>query len=507
MPSQVVAFFRPKRRSADWSTEEIAELYRIEHALLEARFSLETDRGVSDEGDPWFVFCRTDGEVLVHIARIDDEYHLFSGGLAQPLRGRFISDLSKSFVRQLPPQLPVRRTDGTQLFVHPSAALAILIGTIFVAYDDVRLDMRLAADAGDDAGSSDDIAAKPVMQIAVSKFAEGIFGGVRAEAAGREATYFNIVCAVAAAIGSAALVTVGDQSELSKLNTLEDSEVAVVGTHAAHTPNEVTFESLDDLVKVENSTQAVDVALLSGQGAAEEGRGVFAAVSGDDRIVAKLESPILEPVSRDGSGAEKASIGLEYPQDMHLHSLQAEPANTASVGAAGSGALSSGHRQSGVTVEREAPAGSSHELNSGASQPLALAAGTHGNLASHSGLVSIEDFLQSVLKLGSSPIVVGTGTAALAEEAAASEITQFSAGIESTVSSTLYPLFNAAAQEILTNFLRQNVDAQVVFAYGNVVVYDGWKDFDARPVTVQVWEFDTGATIAIVGHVDDASLS
>lgn len=503
MPSQVVAFFRPKRRSADWSAEEIAELYRIEHALLQARFALETDRGVSDEGDPWFVFCRADGEVLVHIARIDDEYHLFSGGLAQPLRGRLISDLSKSFVSQLPPQLPVRRTDGTQLFMHPSAALAILIGTILVAYDDVRLDMSLAADASDDAGPSDDIAAKPVMLIAVSKFAEGVFGGVRAEAAGREATYFNIVCAVAAAIGSAALVTVGDQSELSKLSTLEDPEVAVVGTRAAHTPNEVTFESLDNLVKVENSTQAVDVSLLSGQGAEEEGRGVFAAMSGDDRIVAKPESPIPEPVSSDGSGSKKASIGLEYPQDMQLHSLQAEPANTASVGTAGTGALSSGHRQAEVTLEREAP---SHELNSGASQPMALAAGTHGNLVSHSGMVSFEDFLQSVLKVGSSPIVVGTGTASLAEEAVASEITQFSAGIESTISSTLYPLFNAAAQEILTNFLKQNVDAQVVFDHGNVVVYDGWKDFDARPVTVQVWEFDTGATIAIVGHADHASL-
>ena len=137
---------------------------------------------------------------------------------------------------------------------------------------------------------------------------------------------------------------------------------------------------------------------------------------------------------------------------------------------------------------------------------MAMAAGTHGNLASHSGLVSFEDFLQSVLKLGASPIVVGTGTGSLAEEAATSEITQFSAGIESTISSTLYPLFNAAAQEILTNFLRKNVDAQVVFDHGNVVGYDGWKDFDARPVTVQVWEFDTGATIAIVGHADHASL-
>ena len=54
--------------------------------------------------------------------------------------------------------------------------------------------------------------------------------------------------------------------------------------------------------------------------------------------------------------------------------------------------------------------------------------------------------------------------------------------------------------------VRRLPDAQVVFDHGNGVVYDGWKDFDARPVTVQVWEFDTGATIAIVGHADHASL-
>ena len=74
MASQVLSFLRRSVHSTDWTREELAELYRIEHALVQANIRLETDRGLSDEGDPWFVFCRADGEILVHISRFDGQY-------------------------------------------------------------------------------------------------------------------------------------------------------------------------------------------------------------------------------------------------------------------------------------------------------------------------------------------------------------------------------------------------------------------------------------------------
>ena len=75
MAAELLSFFRPaKSVSGDWSTQEIAEFYRVEAALVQAGASVCVDRGVSDEGDPWFVFCRAvDGEVIVHFARIAGE--------------------------------------------------------------------------------------------------------------------------------------------------------------------------------------------------------------------------------------------------------------------------------------------------------------------------------------------------------------------------------------------------------------------------------------------------
>src|SRR5579884_2293802 len=81
--------FRPRLpRSSDWTQQEIAEFYRVESALLQAGLKLETERGVTDEGDPWFVFCREDtGEVFVHFARIDGEYIIDGAAYGEVARG------------------------------------------------------------------------------------------------------------------------------------------------------------------------------------------------------------------------------------------------------------------------------------------------------------------------------------------------------------------------------------------------------------------------------------
>ena len=71
----------------DWSVAEVAEFYRVEAALVQGGVAVETERGLSDEGEPWFVFCRADtGDVIVHIARIGANYVLAGpafGGIAQ----------------------------------------------------------------------------------------------------------------------------------------------------------------------------------------------------------------------------------------------------------------------------------------------------------------------------------------------------------------------------------------------------------------------------------------
>ena len=94
MSGNVVQLQRLFRRSCDWSSRELAEFYRVEAALVQAGLRIETERGLSDEGDPWFAFCRPDeGEVIVHIARIGDLYVLASPSYDGIASGNDITEL------------------------------------------------------------------------------------------------------------------------------------------------------------------------------------------------------------------------------------------------------------------------------------------------------------------------------------------------------------------------------------------------------------------------------
>ena len=66
--NQVLSFFQASERG-DWNQRELAEFYRVEDALTKSGVGISTDRGLTDEGDPWFVFLRQDDEeVIVHFA-------------------------------------------------------------------------------------------------------------------------------------------------------------------------------------------------------------------------------------------------------------------------------------------------------------------------------------------------------------------------------------------------------------------------------------------------------
>jgi hypothetical protein len=131
MSSRLLLFPARNPRFAGWTNEELAELYRVEHALIQAGIQVETDRGVTDEGEPWFVFCRATGDVLVHVARLDGRYHLYSPALAHPMSGVSFSSLTRSFIEGVPtPPEPSAR-----VIVHPAALLSVLVLTIFYSAD------------------------------------------------------------------------------------------------------------------------------------------------------------------------------------------------------------------------------------------------------------------------------------------------------------------------------------------------------------------------------------
>ena len=131
MAAELLSFFRPaKSVSGDWSTQEIAEFYRVEAALVQAGASVCVDRGVSDEGDPWFVFCRAvDGEVIVHFARIAGKYLIVAESVGLPLCGSDFRRLLADFVELNPSLIPLPSTRGSKLMLHPASLLAAVVAT------------------------------------------------------------------------------------------------------------------------------------------------------------------------------------------------------------------------------------------------------------------------------------------------------------------------------------------------------------------------------------------
>lgn len=130
----------------DWSNQELADLFRVRQLLGAANVPVETDRGVTDEGDPWFVFCHANGDVFIHLCRIDGAYVLDSPNVRRPLRGANFNALIADFTNhalpgQTAPEAEERRVirldRGGKVQLHPSAMLAALIWTLFLASEEL----------------------------------------------------------------------------------------------------------------------------------------------------------------------------------------------------------------------------------------------------------------------------------------------------------------------------------------------------------------------------------
>jgi hypothetical protein len=86
-----------------WSKQEVSHLHRAASVLWRGGVSLETDSGVTDEGDPWFVFCDAEsGDVLVHFARIGGAYVVCAPLLDGSLTARVLPELVDRFLERYP---------------------------------------------------------------------------------------------------------------------------------------------------------------------------------------------------------------------------------------------------------------------------------------------------------------------------------------------------------------------------------------------------------------------
>lgn len=152
MAAQVLSFFQRSPRlapiPADWSQQELAEFYRVESALIRAGIRVGTDRGLSDENEPWFVFYRSDdGEVVIHFARIDGEYLIAGPAYEEIARGFDFTALVRNLVARHP---LIRRSENNgNLSIHPAALLVAVVGTAFFKTGEAR-----AAETGATSGQA-----------------------------------------------------------------------------------------------------------------------------------------------------------------------------------------------------------------------------------------------------------------------------------------------------------------------------------------------------------------
>lgn len=141
MSAAVFAFPQRKKGPEPWTNEELAELYRVVDILARAGLATETDMGLSDEGDPWFVFCRADtGDVIAHFARIDGQFVAASVAIDETYKGANFRQIVDQMVRSQPLMLPPPGP-GTRLLLHP-----VVILTAFVATALAHSEKAMAAD-------------------------------------------------------------------------------------------------------------------------------------------------------------------------------------------------------------------------------------------------------------------------------------------------------------------------------------------------------------------------
>lgn len=120
---------RAGREPASWSNQELAELFRVAEILKDAGLPIETDSGLSDEGDPWFVFCRSDsGDVIAHFARVDGEIVACGLPRDQVFRGQNFRDVARRLLSDQPLVLP-RRHDDSTTFLHPAVVITAFVAT------------------------------------------------------------------------------------------------------------------------------------------------------------------------------------------------------------------------------------------------------------------------------------------------------------------------------------------------------------------------------------------
>ena len=146
-----------------WSEQEKAEMFRAASLLGARGVPFDTESGVSEDGDPWFLLIgRGTGEVVVHFARIDGVFVAHHSAADVVFRAREIRDLVDRVV--LAPERSGSRFTGDAMHTH----LGVTVAALALAVDAVvGREASLDVDLDPDRATETIAAATPVEDAPV----------------------------------------------------------------------------------------------------------------------------------------------------------------------------------------------------------------------------------------------------------------------------------------------------------------------------------------------------
>jgi hypothetical protein len=481
-------FFRSPARG-DWTQQELAEFYRVETILMQSGISLDTDRGVSDEGDPWFVFCRPEtGDVIIHFARHGSEYVAAGGGIDRVLRGRSFRDIVDSFVAEQP--LVMRRPAGDpKVFLHPAALLSAFVATAFFLF--IGADAEAAEAHGADAAKAAPRDSLPASFQALLE-AAGLIGN-------REA--WIALGAVSVALTVAMLEFTDSPARAGETDLFADAGEAQRAEHAALAAmlNDGDFGSFEG--RAARRAEAMNAAAVQEAAAQEEDQQPALHTAETTRvtrnaaeeapfstewksadqaliIAARADGPQVSP-SLDGAAFFEEDVSAQATRQEEATASHAEPAESQALQIVQESMAAQFAQHSSVEVLSPAM------MN-------ALVNAMHADFYQAGAFAAVVVAVESEDALSAQQVGFAAQRADMAYDASSDRFAVFEEhGSPET------------ALEALEWFAAANPDYKVVSLGRNVIVFD-WADLAAgKQLHVHVWAMGDGSTVNIIGSLPD----
>ncbi|MBM3539525.1 MAG: hypothetical protein FJX55_17070 [Alphaproteobacteria bacterium] len=131
---------RPSPRvGPPWSNEELAQLYGVAQVLGRAGLAIDTENGVTDEGDPWFAFVRPDTvEVVAHFARIDGRIVGTGLSVAAPVTGERLREVVSQLLYHSRGKSFALRDETRSVILRPIVGLATFVAIGLLAMNEAE---------------------------------------------------------------------------------------------------------------------------------------------------------------------------------------------------------------------------------------------------------------------------------------------------------------------------------------------------------------------------------